>query len=642
VEELEIRALLSATAAGIVAHPGVQTGTISNPTQSPFTPAAIRAAYAIDQITFAGGKGGSAVAADGAGETIAIVDAFTDPNLTGDLAVFDHTFGLPAPPSFTILNQNGTPSLTNVPLSGRSSFGLEEDVDIEWAHAIAPAANIVLFEANSNSFLDLGAADLTAANPATYTNIGVPAAGVVSNSFFAPEGPNAATQVAQSSEQLLDGEFFQPISAKGNVSLVTISGDAGNQSYPGTSPYVLSVGGTALSVQTDKKGNVTYGSETAWNLEPDANEPSGFLGGGGGTSFFEPEPTFQQAAGINNTGGFRATPDVSIDASDRTPVNVVDTFDFPNANPAQEFAFGTSIGAPMWAGLLAITDQGRALQGVGPLANAQEAVYQIASTDFHDVASGSNLVASAGPGYDEVTGLGTPIANFVVHDLINARTGPVTFTAPAVVSSATTSGAGGAAKAGGSAGTDAVDMSADALPSLAATDAVRLEAQVTTVLTPAVSIAATTALARAESTAVAAPSAHGRAVADGAHDNAETTIAPTDTKAVPNEAATPTAADDLQTPAAAPVLEATVNPLPAMPATGASDAVFADYGSTPAIDLSSPAVESQPSTPPTILAGEQAHPIDLAMMAGLALLLGGSWSANARAKEARKYPALRS
>jgi hypothetical protein len=328
-----------------------------------------------------------------------------------------------------------------------------------------------------------------------------------------------------------------------------------------------------------------------------------------------------------------------MDSSDQTPVNFVDTFDFPNANPAQEFAFGTSIAAPMWSGLLAITNQGRALQGVGPLANAQEAVYQIASTDFHDVTSGSNLVASAGPGYDEVTGLGSPISDLVVHDLINARTGPVTFTAP--VSTTTSGGGHGASKGGGSAGTDAMDMAADASPSLAASDATGLEARTIAVVTPAVSIAATSALARAESAAVAAPSARSTAVADGGHDNAETTTAPTDAKAASNETATPTAADDLQTPAAAPVLDATGNPLPATPVTVASDAVFADYGSSPAMDLSSPTGESQPSTPPTILAGEQAHPIDLAMMAGLALLFGGSWSANVRTKEARKYPALR-
>jgi hypothetical protein len=145
---------------------------------------------------------------------------------------------------------------------------------------------------------------------------------------------------------------------------------------------------------------------------------------------------------------------------------------------------------------------------------------------------------------------------------------------------------------------------------------------------------------------VAAPSAHAKAVAGGGHDNAETTVetttAPTDAKAVPDQTATPAAADDIPSPAAAPVLDATGTPPLVAPATGAADALFADYGSTPAMDLSSPPAESQSSTPPTILAGEQAHLIDLAMMAGLALLPGGSWSANARAEEARKYPALRS
>jgi hypothetical protein len=625
-----------------VAHPGATAGTISTPTQSPFTPAAIRSAYGFSSVSFSGGKGGSSVAANGAGQTIAIVDAFADPDLTGDLAIFDHTFGLPAPPTFTILNENGTPSLANVPLSGQSSFALEEAIDVEWAHAIAPAANIVLFEATSNSFNDLGTADLTAANPATYTQFGIPAAAVVSNSFFAPEGTDPNVSITGPDEQFLDASFFQPISAQGNVSLVTISGDFGNQAYPGVSPYVLSVGGTALTLQTGRKGAVTYGSETAWNAEPDSNSPTGFLGGGGGTSLFEPEPLFQQGFGINNTGGFRATPDVSLDASDQTPVNFVDTFDFPNANPAQEFAFGTSIAAPMWAGLLAMVDQGRALQGVGPLTNAQEAVYQIPESDFHDVTSGFNFVAVAGPGFDETTGIGTPMANLVVHDLINTNTGPVLFQGPVAASaSSATLGGRGAATAGGAAGTDAVDMVAGASPSQAASDAARLEARVITAVTPAVSIAATSAVIRAESAGVAIPSAHANAVVAGAHDNAETAITSADARAVSDETPPPAAADDLPSPPAAPVLDPTGNPPPATPATSASDALFADYGSTAGTDISNPNAESQPSTPPTILAGEQTHAIDLALMGGLALLPGGSWSANARAKQARKYPALR-
>jgi hypothetical protein len=396
-----------------------------------------------------------------------------------------------------------------------------------------------------------------------------------------------------------------------------------------------------LSLTANKKGVVKYGSETAWNAESDPNSPTGFLGGGGGISLFEPEPAFQRAFGINDPQGFRATPDVSLDASDQTPVNFVDNFDIPNGNPATEFAFGTSVAAPMWAGLLAIVNQGRALEGVGPLTNAQEAVYKIPESDFHDVTQGFNFVAVATPGFDETTGIGTPMANLVVHDLINTQTGPVTFAAAApTVSSAAAVGARGALTAGGAAGTAAVDMVAGASP--VASDAARLEARVTTVVTPAVSIAATSAVARAENASIAAPIAHARAVADGAHDNAETAIAPTDARAVSDETALPAAADALPSPTAAPVLDATVNLPPVTSATGAADALFADYGATPEMDIANPNIESQCSTPPTILAGEQAHPIDLAMMGGLALLLGGSWSANARAERARKYPALRS
>ena len=86
---------------------------------------------------------------------------------------------------------------------------------------------------------------------------------------------------------------------------------------------------------------------------------------------------------------------------------------------------GTSLSAPLWAGLLTDVNQGRALLGEGVLANAQEAVYQVPASDFHDITSGHNSVATAGPGYDEVTGIGTPIANKLVAALVNTTTGPV-------------------------------------------------------------------------------------------------------------------------------------------------------------------------------------------------------------------------
>src|SRR5207248_5013924 len=99
---------------------------------------------------------GGTVTGDGTGQTIAIVDAFSQPHIAGDLQAFDSTFGLPAPPSFTVLNQTGGSALP----PADTAWGVEESLDVEWAHALAPGAEIVLVEANSDRWDDL----LTATN----------------------------------------------------------------------------------------------------------------------------------------------------------------------------------------------------------------------------------------------------------------------------------------------------------------------------------------------------------------------------------------------------------------------------------------------------------------------------------------------
>src|SRR5215472_11502376 len=113
-----------------------------------YTPSQIVQAYRFDQIHFAGGVPGN-----GAGQTIAIVDAYDDPTITRDVAIFNVVFGLPAPPLFTVVNQYGRRALPLQDATGE--WELEESLDVEWAHAVAPAANIVLVEANSESLLDL-------------------------------------------------------------------------------------------------------------------------------------------------------------------------------------------------------------------------------------------------------------------------------------------------------------------------------------------------------------------------------------------------------------------------------------------------------------------------------------------------------
>jgi subtilase family serine protease len=120
-----------------------------------YTPAQIRRAYGFDQISLTGGA-----AADGTGQTIAIVDAYNAPTIRADLAVFDQQFGLAPPPNFSIVNQNGGSSLPALD----SGWAGEISLDVEWAHAIAPNANIVLVEANSASIQDLMAAVNTARN----------------------------------------------------------------------------------------------------------------------------------------------------------------------------------------------------------------------------------------------------------------------------------------------------------------------------------------------------------------------------------------------------------------------------------------------------------------------------------------------
>src|SRR5262249_11467046 len=144
--------------AAFVAQPGdFLAPAVTNGTIVGFTPVQIQHAYGFDQVGFlAGNYNGTA----GQGQTIAIVDAYDDPNIASDLQVFDQAFGLPDPPSFPRVNQNG--SSTGPFPSVNASWAGEISLDVEWAHAIAPQANVLLVEANSTSLSDLTTAINTA------------------------------------------------------------------------------------------------------------------------------------------------------------------------------------------------------------------------------------------------------------------------------------------------------------------------------------------------------------------------------------------------------------------------------------------------------------------------------------------------
>ena len=314
-------------------------------------------------------------AADGKGQTIAIIDAYNDPNITSDLAAFDAKFGIAAPPSFKVVNQSGGTSLPGTDPS--QGWEGETALDVEWAHAIAPGANILLVEANSASDSNLFAAVNYARQQA-----GVSA---ISMSWGSDDSlSNASTDKSLSNTYLVTPSGHQ------GITFVASSGDDGHPSFPAESPNVLAVGGTDLYLTSS--GAIT--SETAWTPTTSGGQT---WSGGGGVS--------QEFSG-------RKVPDVAYNAG--VGVAVYDTF---GPDHGWVSVGGTSAGAPQWAALVAIADEGRVLAGLGTLNGATQtlaAIYAASASDFHDITSGSTQFQSAGPGYDLATGRGSPVANLLV------------------------------------------------------------------------------------------------------------------------------------------------------------------------------------------------------------------------------------
>jgi hypothetical protein len=341
-----------------------------------FTPSQIRHAYSFDQIRLGSVQG------DGSGQTIAIVDAYDNPNIAQDLSHFDRAFGIHDPPSFTKVDENGGRNYPGTDPKG--TWELEAALDVEWAHALAPGARIVLVEAASATFDDLNAAVDYARH--------LPGVSVVSMSYGGTEfdGENG------------DDSIFTTPAGHSGVTFVASTGDVGGVTeYPAASPNVLAVGGTTLRLSSS--GN--YVSETGWQ------------DGGGGLSPFETRPAYQKGVSPAASAA-RSTPDVSFDANPETGVVVYDSYNNGDSTPWVQMG-GTSFSAPAWAALLAITDQGRARVGRAPLDGPTQtlpAIYRLPSGDFHDVSSGGALRAR--PGYDLVSGRGSPVANLLVGDLV--------------------------------------------------------------------------------------------------------------------------------------------------------------------------------------------------------------------------------
>jgi len=319
----------------------------------------------------------------GKGQVIAVVDAFDDPNVEVDLSTFTAQFSQPSCTTengcFKLVYEGGTKPPADI-----SGWSNEIAIDTQWAHSIAPEAVILLVEAQSNSFADLlSAVDTAVANGAT----------IVSMSWVGSETAD---------ETSYDTHFNVP-----GVMFVAASGDDGHGvSYPAASPYVVGVGGTTLTINS----NGTWESETAWSDS------------GGGQSQYETEPSYQEGV---QTSGKRGVPDVAYDGNPSTGIPSYSSYSCGACYTGWQQWGGTSIGTPEWAALFARANAIRVLNGKAPLTEPQTILYPLNELGFHDITSGSNgncgTLCTAGPGYDYVTGLGSLIADDLVVKLAGSQ-----------------------------------------------------------------------------------------------------------------------------------------------------------------------------------------------------------------------------
>ena len=291
---------------------------------SGYTPAQITGAYGLNAITFTSSSG-STVKGDGSGETIALIEEYHDPNLQSDLKTFDETYSLP-----NRLPHRGEPGWqSDQQRLGRRGVDGRRVCARDRPRREHPGGGGGPANSQTQELQNLLNAVNTARNTAGVV--------VISMSWGFTE---------MSNESSYDTYFTTPAGHTG-ITFIASSGDIGSVEYPSASPNVLSVGGTSLYLSSSG----SYQSETAWFYS------------GGGYSPYEPEPSYQRSV---QTTGQRATPDVAFDADPSTGVEIYETSPRSGKGSWQVYG-GTSLGAPAWAGIIAIVDQGRALAGKGSL-----------------------------------------------------------------------------------------------------------------------------------------------------------------------------------------------------------------------------------------------------------------------------------
>lgn len=347
-------------------------------------PGAIGVAYTPSQIKTAYDYGTST----GAGETIAIIDAYGSSTLTSDVACFDSTFGLSAS-QLSIVTPFGKVHGSN------SNWGLETTLDVEWAQAMAPAANILLIITPSASLSYL----INDAVPYAVSQ----GANVISMSWGSYENQLSCSTLAQESA------YFASATSAGAIP-VAASGDNGAYNgntlsvlYPASDPNVVSTGGTSLTTSSGQ-----YSGEVVWDTS--STEATG-----GGVSSCFAEPSYQSNAGVtvstvsgpqSVTG--RVVPDVSYNADPYTGYWVFDT----NGFTGWVQVGGTSAAAPQWSAIMAdAKSAGASISGT----SIHEQIYSLlGSSSVHDITQGNNNYYIATSGYDATTGVGTPVEISVV------------------------------------------------------------------------------------------------------------------------------------------------------------------------------------------------------------------------------------
>ena len=439
-----------------------------------FTPQSEQNSYNIASVLAAGNEG--------QGKTIAIVDSYGSDTIANDLHVFDQAFGLPAMcgeadvtcapgmPTFSRLTLQGSPATVAPPsqskgtgLENKAGWALEVSLDVEWAHSIAPMANILLVTTPTAETLGVqGFPQMMAAEDYVVQHH---LADVISQSFASAEGAFGSTQ------SLLNLRYAFVDAQANHVTVLGSSGDGGTANpmkqpvknprlipypsveWPASDPLVTGVGGTYLCTDATTGTSIDTTnppSRCQPTLNPGLQRETGWVDSGGGYSIVFSRPAFQDtlppgSSYVGSTVGapgpnsnMRGVPDIALQASATTGVLVYVTLPpdgdsglICGATPCSTGWYdvgGTSASSPQWAGIVAITDQiaGRDLGYINP------ALYQIAdnpgkyAADFFDVTANCNQTDSsvagycASPGWDAVTGLGTPNVANLIPDLIAA------------------------------------------------------------------------------------------------------------------------------------------------------------------------------------------------------------------------------